>query len=66
MFNIIRGTLVYDYNWNYGDGNDMSYLIGRTVGEKNADLASYFAAKAPAAQLNLDKVYETIVDGYAD
>ncbi|MBR5444591.1 MAG: extracellular solute-binding protein [Clostridia bacterium] len=66
MFEIIRGTLVYDYNWNYGDGNDMSYLIGRTVGEKNADLASYFASRAPAAQLKLDEVYDAIVEGYAD
>lgn len=66
MFTLIRNSLVYDFNWNYGDGNDMSYLIAKTVGEGNADFASYFASKAPAAQRHLDEVYENILKRYAD
>ncbi len=66
MFSLIRNSLVYDFNWNYGNGNDMSYLIAKTVGEGNADFASYFASKAPAAQRHLDEVYENILKRYAD
>lgn len=64
MFDLIRGSLVYDSMWNYGNGGDFSYLIGNTVGEKNIDIASFIAANIAKAQAELDKVYEDIENNY--
>ncbi|NLE12507.1 MAG: extracellular solute-binding protein [Clostridiales bacterium] len=66
MFKLMRSSLVYDFNWNFGNGNKMAYLIGNTAGNKNTDLASYYAANVTAAQTILDKVYDDIIKNYAD
>ncbi len=65
MFEIIRGSLVYDFNWNYGDGNMMSYLIGNTVGYQKENITSFIASNIPTALDTLGKVYDAIVDNYA-
>ena len=64
MFNLIRGSLVYDLNWNYGDGSQISYLVSRTVGKQNSDVASFLASNLSAAQANLDAVYDAITENY--
>ena len=64
MFEIIRGSLVYDFNWNYGNGNSMSYLVGNTVGKQNKNISSYIAASVGAAQEILNDVYDAIVENY--
>ena len=56
MFSLIRGSLVYDLNWNYGDGSAISYLVSRTVGKQNTDVASFLASNLSAAQAKLDAV----------
>lgn len=64
MFDLIRGSLVYDLNWNYGDGNKISYLVSETVGKKSSDVASYLAANMSAVQEKLDTVYNAITENY--
>lgn len=64
MFNLIRGSLVYDLNWNYGDGNKISYLVRETVGYHNSDVASYLASNLSVAQAQLDAVYDDIAENY--
>lgn len=66
MFNLIRGSLVYDLNWNYGDGNKISYLVGGTVGYHNSDVASFLASNLSAVQEKLDAVYDVIAEKYID
>lgn len=66
MFKLIRNSLVYDINWIYGNGSNLSYLIGRTVGEGDKDIASYYAKEFPACQEVLDKVYEDISANYGN
>ena len=60
MFRLIRGQLVYDFNWIYGNGNNMAYFVGRTVGAKSEDFASYYASNVGAAQKILDDVVENV------
>ena len=64
MFELIRSSLVYDAMWNYGNGGDISYLIARTVGNKNTDVSSFIAANITKAQNELDKVYNDIILNY--
>ena len=64
MFEIIRGSLVYDFNWNYGSGNTISYLIGNTVGMQNENISSFIASNVYAALEELTKVYDVIVENY--
>lgn len=64
MFELIKKSTVYDLNWNYGQGNNISYLVGRTVGQHNENVASYVAANIDAAQQKLDDVYDAIVENY--
>ena len=64
MFEIIRGSLVYDFNWNYGSGNTISYLIGNTVGMQNENISSFIASNVNAALEELTKVYDVIVENY--
>ncbi len=64
MFELIRSSLVYDFNWNYGNGNSMSYLIGRTVGQNSKDFSSYYASNINAAQKVLDDVVEAVHENY--
>ena len=66
MFEIIRGSLVYDFNWNYGSGNAMSYLVGRTVGKQDNNISSYIASNIGSAQAVLDTVYDAIIENYKD
>lgn len=65
MYKLIRNSLVYDLNWNYGNGNNLAYMIGRTVGAGNTDIASYFEANYQKVQSDLDKVYDNIVENYS-
>lgn len=65
MFDLIRGSIVYDLNWNYGSGNKISYLIANTVGNRNTDVASFLASNLDAAQAVLDTVYDSIEELYA-
>mgnify|MGYP004624683739 CR=1 FL=1 len=65
MFDLIRGSIVYDLNWNYGSGNKISYLIANTVGNRNTDVASFLASNLDAAQAVLDNVYDSIEEIYA-
>ena len=64
MFKLIRDSLVYDFNWVYGNGNRLAYLIGRTVGEGNSNISSYYAENLSACQEVLDQVYADIEANY--
>ncbi|MCQ2432410.1 MAG: hypothetical protein MJ175_07390 [Clostridia bacterium] len=66
MFKLIRNSLVYDFNWVYGNGNDLSYLIFNTVGSKNRDAASYFKKVVTGSQKILDRVYEDVRANYVE
>jgi len=64
MFEIIRSSLVYDFNWNYGNGNKMSYLIGNTVGQGEENISSFIASNIDSAQAVLNDAYDAIVENY--
>ncbi len=62
MYQIIQGSGVYDFNWNFGNGNKFALFMGNDIVRKNAadTLASYYQANYSKILENLEEVYEII------
>lgn len=60
MYNIIRNTAVYDFNWNYGSGNAFALIMSNLVRDGDpSTLASFY-------EKNRKSVLTTLTDAYND
>ena len=64
LYNKIRASTVFDFNWIFGDGNKLAYLISGTAGAGNTNLSSYFATNYAACQAGIDAIYDNIHKNY--
>lgn len=65
MFEIIRTTDVYDFNWNYGDGNEFAYIMRNlTRSKSDMNIASFYQKNVKGIQRTLDKVYNQLLTYY--
>jgi len=61
MYNIIRDSGVYDFNWNFGDGNAFSSIMATLVRNGTPEkLASFYASNEKSVMRKLTKVLELI------
>ena len=61
MYNIIRDSAVYDFNWNFGSGNKFAGIMADLVRNGTPDmLASYYEANKEAVMTTLADVLEQI------
>lgn len=61
MYQQIRESLVCDMNWNYGNGNKITYVITNVVvGSKSTDVTSYLAAETPKVEAEFEALFEAI------
>ena len=61
MYNIIRDSGVYDFNWNFGGGNKFARIMADIVRKGSPDmLASYYEANKDAVTATLADVLEQI------
>lgn len=63
MYNIIRNTGVYDFNWNYGNGNAFAQIMATLV--RNGDpstLSSFYEKNRSSVLTTLTDVYEDICE----
>ena len=67
MYQKIMDSLVCDFNWNYGNGNKITYIVSELVyGKKSTDVASYLAQNSPAVEKAFEKLYEDVINVYGD
>lgn len=63
MYNIIRSSGVYDFNWNYGAGNVFAQLMSKIVRNGTPDqLSSFYAANEASVLKNLNTIYEVLLE----
>jgi len=61
MYNIIRDSGVYDFNWNFGSGNAFAQMMATLVRKGSPDmLASFYAKNETAVMEMLTEVLEQI------
>lgn len=65
MYSRIRDSLVCDFNWNYGDGNNLTYIVSNLIfKEKSTDAASYLAKYEPSIKEAYEKLFDSVRDAY--
>jgi len=61
MYNIIRDSGVYDFNWNFGGGNNFARIMANIVRNGTPDmLASYYAKNKDAVMTKLEDILALI------
>ncbi len=65
MWEAVRSSLVCDFNWNYGGGNDVYKLVLSLIRDsKSTDAASYLAACTPAVNKSFEDLFENVKTAY--
>lgn len=65
MYLQIRDSLVCDFNWNYGNGNDITYIVSKLIWEqKSTDVASYLAKNTAPVEKAFAELYENVKEVY--
>ena len=65
MFNIIRSGLVYEFSWTYGEGGQMVYILPTLMSQKSTNLASFYAQNVKAAEKQLERVIDKVLEHYS-
>jgi len=65
MYLQIRDSLVCDFNWNYGNGNGITYIVSKLVWEqKSTDVSSYLAKNTPPVETAFAELYNAVKEVY--
>ncbi|MBQ3177308.1 MAG: extracellular solute-binding protein [Clostridia bacterium] len=65
MYLQIRNSLVCDFNWNYGNGNAITYIVSKLIWEqKSTNVASYLAANTPPVEKAFADLYTAVSEVY--
>ena len=65
MYQMIRSSLVCDFNWNYGNGNELtSMAIKLLKDQKSTDVASYLAKYSEKIAVSYEKLTDAVKEIY--
>lgn len=60
MYTIAQSSGVYDFNWNFGNGNVFAQFMGKLIREDSTDVASFYQTNADRILKDLEMTYEVI------
>lgn len=60
MYTIAQSSGVYDFNWNFGNGNVFAQFMGKLIREDSTDVASFYQTNADRILKDLEITYEVI------
>ena len=65
MYQMIRSSLVCDFNWNYGNGNELTNMAIKLLrDDKSTDVASYLAKYSDKIAKSYDELTESVKEIY--
>ena len=65
MYQMIRSSLVCDFNWNYGNGNELTTMAIYLLKEKKStDVASYLAKHSDKIAKSYAELVENVTEIY--